>query len=325
MKTHHFIWILAGVTFTGLLATSAATAQTVVSPAGSENIEGDRVFNDTFPFRNGGRVQELHTAADFAAIEGGGFQIIRMAFRPDQIVTEPHAAEWDLKMRLSTTPREPGGLANRFDDNHGDDVTTVFSDTVPLETNAGGPPGGPRNFDYVFNFDTPFPYDPAQGNLLVEQVLGPNAGPSSHDAHRPLPERPRIVFSRVGPDAEFAEILPVALNAISVIQFTVEPIPPQTFLRGDCNADGNVDIADVISLVNVLFAGFNLLDRSSPDLPCATDGGNVAILDVSGNEAIDVADIVGLASFLFGKGPPPGPACEFLSPELGCPESPGCQ
>ncbi len=51
----------------------------------------------------------------------------------------------------------------------------------------------------------------------------------------------------------------------------------------------------------------------------------MAILDVSGNEAIDVADIVGLASFLFGKGPPPGPACESLNPEWGCPENPGCQ
>ena len=118
------------------------------------------------------------------------------------------------------------------------------------------------------------------------------------------------------------------LNEGGQLLLAESPSPfPTAFVRGDCNDDGNVDIADVSCLVNVLFAGFNLLDRSSPDLPCATDGGNVAILDVSGNEAIDVADIVDLANFLFGGGPPPpgGTSCQLLDGEFGCPENPGCQ
>ncbi len=97
-------------------------------------------------------------------------------------------------------------------------------------------------------------------------------------------------------------------------------------LRGDGNNDGSVDVADVIYLVDLLFAGFNLLERSSPDLPCATDSGNVAILDLSGDETIDVADIVGLATFLFRGGPPPpgGMSCQQLDESLGCSENAGC-
>ncbi len=106
--------------------------------------------------------------------------------------------------------------------------------------------------------------------------------------------------------------------------FGPDPDGP-VFLRGDCNGDGRVDISDVICVVTVLFPGFNLLDRSSPASPCSTDAGNVAVLDASGNETLDVADIVGLASFLFGNGPPPGPPCELLDRELGCPANPGCQ
>ena len=312
MKTHHVVWILAGVTFTGLLATSAATAQTVVSPAGSENIEGDRVFNDTFPLANGGRVQELHLAADFAAIEGGGFQIIRMAYRPDHSVTAPLAAEFpSFDINLSTTPR--GGLVNTFDDNHGDDVMTVFSGDVPLETDGCGPAAGPCAFDYVFDFDTPFPYDPAKGNLLVEFVLEPNAGSTFHDAHRSAPDRTRIVLS-FSPDAEFAER---SGKAVSVTQFTVEPVP-RHFLRGDCNDDGDVNIADATCALNWLFAG-------GPMPGC------LAALNTNGDGAVDIADPVYLLGFLFGGGSAPaapfpdcGPGMLPADKVLGCVNPPDC-
>ena len=98
-------------------------------------------------------------------------------------------------------------------------------------------------------------------------------------------------------------------------------------LPGDCNQDGAVNSADVLCLVNMLFSGFNLLDRSVRDFPCTTDGGNLAVLDISDNQAIDVADIVGLADFLFSGGSPPpgGASCRLLDEALGCPEMSGCQ
>ena len=227
-------------------------------------------------------------------------------------MTAPRAAEWDvLELNLSTTPR--GALTGTFADNHGADVTTVLSGNVQLETDAGGPRNGPRDFDYVFDFDTPFPYDPAQGNLLSECVLGPNSGPTFHDARRSAPDRTRLVFSLAGPDAEFSER---SGKAVSVTQFTVVPIPP-TFLRGDCNDDGEVNVADAQCALNWLFAG-------------APEPGCVAALNTNGDTRVDIADPVSLLNFLFSGGSTPAapfPDCGPLpvDEQLGCANSPDCQ
>ena len=117
----------------------------------------------------------------------------------------------------------------------------------------------------------------------------------------------------------------VGPGSLGTFVFTLLDNPRR--LRGDGNNDGAVDVADVIYLVDVLFAGFNLLGRSRRDLPCATDDGNVAVLDVSGDRRIDVSDIAGLATFLFGGGAPPpgGASCQALDEALGCRENAGCE
>ena len=53
----------------------------------------------------------------------------------------------------------------------------------------------------------------------------------------------------------------------------------------------------------------------------------LAVLDVSDNNVIDVADLVGLAGFLFSGGPPPpgGVSCQGVDETLGCPANAGCQ
>ncbi len=221
---------------------------------------------------------------------------------------KPHAVEWpSLEINLSTTPK--GGLVNTFDDNHGADVTRVLAGTVPLETDGCGPAAGPCAFDYVFNFDTPFPYDPAQGNLLVEFMVEPNGGSTSHDAHRSAPDQTRIVLS-FNPDAEFAEH---SLNSVSVTQFTVEPVP-RHFLRGDCNGDGKVDIADAVCILNWLFA-----DGATP--------GCVAATNTNGDDAANIADATYLLNYLFAGAPAPAqpfPDCGPGTLQLGCVNPPNC-
>ena len=146
-------------------------------------------------------------------------------------------------------------------------------------------------------------------------MLGPT-GPSFHDAHRPLPERKRLVFSRVGPEAEVAEDFPG--NAISVTQFTVEPVP-RHFLRGDCNGEGKVDIADAVCILNWLFAG-----GATP--------GCVAATNTNGDDAANIADATYLLNYLFGGGPAPaqpfpdcGPGVLPADTALGCANPPDCQ
>jgi len=61
----------------------------------------------------------------------------------------------------------------------------------------------------------------------------------------------------------------------------------------------------------LLFGGFNLLDRTRAEPPCASDMGNFAVLNVNGDGANQRVDIVYMANFLFMGGSPPvqGLAC----------------
>jgi hypothetical protein len=92
----------------------------------------------------------------------------------------------DLVVKLATTsasPNENAGAAPSitFADNLGADVSTVFSGAITLTTAATG--AGPQPFDYTVNFSTPFVYNPANGNLVLDfqiptgaTVSGPGFG-----------------------------------------------------------------------------------------------------------------------------------------------------
>ena len=74
-------------------------------------------------------------------------------------------------------------------------------------------------------------------------------------------------------------------------------------VAGDCNQDGNVDIWTSFCGVQLLFVGFDLLDRTPALPPCLTPAGNLAVLDVNGDDGLNVSDIVRfLAAFLFQGG-----------------------
>ncbi len=66
-----------------------------------------------------------------------------------------------------------------------------------------------------------------------------------------------------------------------------------SYIRGDANADGLIDIADVMYLINYLF-----LDGSPPD--------PLWVGDCNCDEVVDVADVMHLINYLFIGGSPPG-------------------
>jgi hypothetical protein len=93
---------------------------------------------------------------------------------------------------------------------------------------------------------------------------------------------------------------------------------PPSFLRGDANADGRLNVADPISVLVELFHG----GRPSP---CA------AAADATGDRRVDVSDPIRIFGFLFlGDPPPPAPFPECGSgesdPGLPCPRGshPSC-
>lgn len=92
--------------------------------------------------------------------------------------------------------------------------------------------------------------------------------------------------------------------------------PPQ-FMRGDANADGEVNIADAVSILSYLFGG-------GKTLPCddAADANNDA--------SLDIADAIKVLGYLFGgSGPLPDPfgTCGADPEEdaLGCESYPPCE
>ncbi len=91
-----------------------------------------------------------------------------------------------------------------------------------------------------------------------------------------------------------------------------------SFLRGDCNADAEVNLADAVCMLSWLFGG-------------AEEPACLSALDTNGDAGIDIADPVSLLNFLFGGGPvpvQPFPDCGPEKPEangnLGCVTPPSC-
>ncbi|MCK4386050.1 MAG: immune inhibitor A, partial [candidate division Zixibacteria bacterium] len=66
----------------------------------------------------------------------------------------------------------------------------------------------------------------------------------------------------------------------------------ETFIRGDANGDGKVDVIDVVYLINYLF-------KEGP-APVPFEAG-----DANSDGKVNVDDIVYLINYLFGEGPPP--------------------
>lgn len=88
------------------------------------------------------------------------------------------------------------------------------------------------------------------------------------------------------------------------------------FIRGDCNADSTVNVADAIRILAFLFGG-----DSAP--PCAD------ACDCNDDGQVNIADAIAKLGFLFGAGPPPPPPFPNCGPDpnpdgLGCSAFPPC-
>ena len=139
----------------------------LVLPGGLGDVEGDFQLLNTPPPANGTRIQWVYSASDFKAVPQGRNSLVSISWRPDESVTGPnHASIDDLELRLSTTNAKPGTLSSSMDDNIGGDELVVYSGAIDFRTEGAGAETGPRAFDYVIDFQTPFVYDQDQGNLL---------------------------------------------------------------------------------------------------------------------------------------------------------------
>lgn len=150
--------------FLFLVSTGAALAQGFLYvPNGLGNVEGNSSTVDPFT-SSSFRFQQVYASSQFPS---GGF-ISRIAFRIDGGSTNNVQMGFDgSSLVLSTTARGVDSLSPVFAENRGADAVTVRTAGASF---GGFPPapGTTAAFDAIFTFQTPFFYNPAQGNLLVE-------------------------------------------------------------------------------------------------------------------------------------------------------------
>jgi hypothetical protein len=145
----------------------------IVSPSTNEQAEGDLTFANT---GGPGHLQYLFLAEDFASLPSSHRLIVALNARADTGQSE--AVDWTFseeKIWMSTTSKD--SLTGDFVADHGPDKRLVFDGTFTFPIVVTGEPGAPRDFAPGMPLQTPFYYDPSQGNLLVEAYSPSNSNP----------------------------------------------------------------------------------------------------------------------------------------------------
>lgn len=83
-----------------------------------------------------------------------------------------------------------------------------------------------------------------------------------------------------------------ASNGTMTVKISSEQTRDDSFLRGDSNSDGKVNMSDAISILDYLFQGHSMDCQKAADV---NDDGKV-----------NIADVDALVSYLYKGGPPPG-------------------
>lgn len=156
-------------------AAPAARAATIVAPGGNTSVNGGQ--GNIFPFDIASlslpslRYQQVYGAADFTLLNPGGGMITQILFRPASAAFTASTLP-AIRIDLSTTTASEATLNSVFASNVGLDNTTVFGaatgSSLTLSSAYTAGPGNTKAFDIVINLTTPFFYNPALGNLLMD-------------------------------------------------------------------------------------------------------------------------------------------------------------
>src|SRR6185369_6726468 len=172
-----FAFLLAA--FLGSCVMTKLRAQVVVVPNSLATNDGNG--SGTSPAGPASaRWLHIHDASQFGALSGPSF-LTKFAYRPDRILGQSGPRSLTLRIYASTTSRSVAELSTTFAENVGTNNTLVFDGTVNLTTGNLPGPGNTRKFDYVFPFTTPFLYDPAAGNLVLDLQIQANGSAVTFD------------------------------------------------------------------------------------------------------------------------------------------------
>lgn len=162
------------LTFTSslLLLSTVSTsfsAQTFVTPS---RYEGREAPGESSAWPDAGfSAQRIDSSSNFAGLPEGGAMLTGVSFRPSAGV--PTGTETTLNpfvVSIAVTDVEPAMMSDTFAENYAGSPTEVFNDV--WTATAASSLGGPRPFEYRVPFETPFFYNPAEGNLLINWRFG---------------------------------------------------------------------------------------------------------------------------------------------------------
>ena len=122
------------------------------------------------------------------------------------------------------------------------------------------------------------------GNLLWQETFGGREGDTAHSVQETTDGGYIVAGGTESSGAGGWDIY--------LVKLAPEESTQDLFLRGDCNADGNVDISDAVCILNWLFLG-------------EAEPGCVAATNVDGAGAVNITDPIYLLTRLFLGGPPP--------------------
>jgi hypothetical protein len=211
-----FAFLLAA--FLGSCVTTELRAQVIVVPNSLATNDGSGRGTSPTGGPTSVRAMRIFDASQFAALSGPSF-LTQFAWRPDRILGQSGPRSVNLRIYASTTTRSVAGLSMTFADNLGADNTLVFNGTLNWTTGNLPGPGNTRQFDVVFPCTTPFLYDPAAGNLLLDTQLSGNGQSITLDTVVGNPTAREIVNSTSSTAVTAAFVAP----AVQVTQFTFEP------------------------------------------------------------------------------------------------------
>jgi len=157
------------------------SAQVVVAP----NVLATNDGNASATAPPGGptslREMTIYDASQFGELSGPSF-LTQFAWRPDTTPGPSGPRSLTLRIYASTTSRSAAGISTTFAENLGANNTLVFDGPLVWATANLPGPGNTRQFDVVFPFTTPFLYDPAVGNLVLDMQFSANGESIRFDA-----------------------------------------------------------------------------------------------------------------------------------------------
>jgi len=165
---------ITSILSSSLLAAAATAQLSVVIPAGCDVAAGNS--SNAFPWGTaaatwpGLRLMCIYDAVNFTSqTVTGPILINRLRWRPnDGAAAFAGGTFQQADVRLSTCPVNYTSLTTNFATNHGPDLTTVYSGPVVHSAGSGGTVGVPAAWTVDVVLTTPFLYDPAAGDLVID-------------------------------------------------------------------------------------------------------------------------------------------------------------